>query len=189
MCSRCQMVKLGLIGLVRFWNSRKRPIKRALCTAHRPPCSCSRRWNKYPTSTQLWAIYNFTTRSRWRKKASWYKWWTLYYLHRVPSSSHLCVQAKQNQSAVEEPSILSELQNLREQLEKSEEERKSIETQLSEANSTVTKLQEEGSREIFLTKQNLTEALEKRVKGKNWSMTCNMMQAAHMDNEGFHFEK
>lgn len=47
----------------------------------------------------------------------------------------------------EEPgdsSVLSELQSLREQLEKSEEERKALETQLCEANGTVTQLQEEG---------------------------------------------
>ncbi|XP_042075119.1 formin-like protein 2 isoform X2 [Haplochromis burtoni] len=50
---------------------------------------------------------------------------------------------KQSQSAVEESSALSELQNLREQLEKSEEERKTLETQLSDANSLVTQLQEE----------------------------------------------
>ncbi|XP_005751145.1 shootin-1 [Pundamilia nyererei] len=52
---------------------------------------------------------------------------------------------KQSQSAVEESSALSELQNLREQLEKSEEERKTLETQLSDANSLVTQLQEEGT--------------------------------------------
>ncbi|XP_004570773.1 shootin-1 isoform X4 [Maylandia zebra] len=50
---------------------------------------------------------------------------------------------KQSQSAVEESSALSELQNLREQLEKSEEERKTLETQLSDANSLVARLQEE----------------------------------------------
>lgn len=52
---------------------------------------------------------------------------------------------KSGPSAVEESGVLSELQNLREQLEKREEERKALETQLSEANSTVTELQEEGS--------------------------------------------
>lgn len=56
-----------------------------------------------------------------------------------------CDQLKQSQSAVEESSALSELQNLREQLEKSEEERKTLETQLSDANSLVTQLQEEGT--------------------------------------------
>lgn len=56
-----------------------------------------------------------------------------------------CDQLKQSQSAVEESSALSELQNLREQLEKSEEERKTLETQLSDANSLVTRLQEEGT--------------------------------------------
>ncbi|XP_035850076.1 shootin-1 isoform X2 [Sander lucioperca] len=52
-------------------------------------------------------------------------------------------QVKSGPSAVEESGVLSELQNLREQLEKREEERKALETQLSEANSTVTELQEE----------------------------------------------
>lgn len=55
---------------------------------------------------------------------------------------------KQSQSAEEgkkEESVLSELQRLREQLEKSEMERKALESQLCEANSTVTQLQEEGS--------------------------------------------
>ncbi|XP_054457214.1 LOW QUALITY PROTEIN: shootin-1 [Anoplopoma fimbria] len=52
-------------------------------------------------------------------------------------------QVKQSQSAVEESAVLPELQNLREQLEKSEEERKALETQLSEANGSVTQLREE----------------------------------------------
>uniref|UniRef100_A0A3Q3JQY0 Uncharacterized protein n=1 Tax=Monopterus albus TaxID=43700 RepID=A0A3Q3JQY0_MONAL len=52
-------------------------------------------------------------------------------------------QVKQSQSAVEECTVLSELQNLKNQLEKSEEERKALETQLSDANGTVTRLQEE----------------------------------------------
>ncbi|XP_039679173.1 shootin-1 isoform X2 [Perca fluviatilis] len=52
-------------------------------------------------------------------------------------------QVKLSPSAVEESSFLSERQNLREQLEKSEEERKALKTQLSEANSTVTELQVE----------------------------------------------
>ncbi|XP_028420315.1 shootin-1 isoform X2 [Perca flavescens] len=52
-------------------------------------------------------------------------------------------QVKLSPSAVEESGILSELQNLREQLEKSEEERKALKTQLSEATSTVTELQVE----------------------------------------------
>lgn len=55
------------------------------------------------------------------------------------------MQVKQSQSAVEESSLLPELQNLKEQLEKSEEERKALETQLSGANSAVAQLQEEGS--------------------------------------------
>lgn len=45
---------------------------------------------------------------------------------------------------MQESSVLSELQDLREQLERSEEERKTLERQLSEANSSVTQLQEEG---------------------------------------------
>lgn len=64
--------------------------------------------------------------------------------------SNLCLsQVKQSQSAKEgkkeESGVLSELQRLREQLEKSEMERKALESQLCEANSTVTQLQEEGS--------------------------------------------
>ncbi len=55
------------------------------------------------------------------------------------------MQVKQSQSPVEESSILSELQNLKEQLEKSKEEKNAFETQLSEAKGTVTQLQEEGS--------------------------------------------
>lgn len=53
-------------------------------------------------------------------------------------------QAGQSQSAVEESSLVSELQNMREQLTKSETERKLLETQLSEANSSVAQLQVEG---------------------------------------------
>lgn len=53
-------------------------------------------------------------------------------------------QAGQSQSAVEESSLVSELQNMREQLMKSETERKLLETQLSEANSSVAQLQGEG---------------------------------------------
>ncbi|XP_049923933.1 shootin-1 isoform X2 [Epinephelus moara] len=52
-------------------------------------------------------------------------------------------QVRQSQGAVEESGVRSELQNLREQLEKSEEERKTLETQLFEANSAATQLQEE----------------------------------------------
>lgn len=99
---------------------------------------------------------------------------TFYFLHHIPSFSYLRVQVKPNQSAVEESGVLSELQNLREQLEKSEKERKSIETQLSEANSTVTKLQEEGScqqrihcTKIFLTKQSQNNCSSLRVKGND----------------------
>lgn len=70
----------------------------------------------------------------------------IYVPHHVPCFFHPCVQVKQSHSAEEESSVLSELQNVREQLEKSEEERKALETQLSEANGTVTQLQEEGTR-------------------------------------------
>ncbi|KAL3046260.1 hypothetical protein OYC64_004299 [Pagothenia borchgrevinki] len=52
-------------------------------------------------------------------------------------------QVKPSQGAGDESSIVSELQNLRAELESSEEERKTLETQLSEANCTVTQLQEE----------------------------------------------
>jgi len=69
----------------------------------------------------------------------------VYFLHLNPCLSRVCVQVTQSQSAAEGSSVLSELQKLREQLEKSEEERKALETQLREANSTVTQLQEEGS--------------------------------------------
>lgn len=65
--------------------------------------------------------------------------------HHVPSFFHPRVQVKQSQSAEEESRVLSELQNLKEQLEKSEEERTALETQLSEANGTVAQLQEEGT--------------------------------------------
>lgn len=53
-------------------------------------------------------------------------------------------QAGQRQSTVEESSLVSELQNMREQLMKCETERKLFETQLSEANSSVAQLQGEG---------------------------------------------
>lgn len=46
---------------------------------------------------------------------------------------------------MEEGRVVPELQSLRDQLQQREEERKAIETQLSEAKSTVTKLQDEGS--------------------------------------------
>lgn len=82
-----------------------------------------------------------------------------------------------------EPGLLSELQSLREQLQKSEAERKSTETQLSEANSAVTKLQEEGScqqrkhcSEVFLS----AVAAEKRVKGHDGSMACHEMKAPQL---------
>lgn len=52
-------------------------------------------------------------------------------------------QVRQSQCALEESGVLSELQNLRQQLEKSEEERKALETQLSEANTAVAQLQDE----------------------------------------------
>lgn len=68
--------------------------------------------------------------------------------HNGPSSlmlSHFCVQVKENQNVEDESTVLSELQSLKEQLEKSEEDKKALETQLSEANSSVTQLQEEGS--------------------------------------------
>lgn len=71
--------------------------------------------------------------------------WSTYVFLRVPGFFHTCVQVKQGQSAMEESSLLSELQNLKEQLDRSEEERKALETQLSEANSTSTQLQEKGS--------------------------------------------
>lgn len=65
---------------------------------------------------------------------------SVYVLHHVPCF----FQVRQSQSALKESGVRSELQNLREQLEKSEEERKAIEAQLSEANGSVTQLQEEG---------------------------------------------
>lgn len=52
---------------------------------------------------------------------------------------------KQSQSSGDDSSALSELQNLSDQLETSEKERRVLETQLSEANGTVTQLQGEGS--------------------------------------------
>lgn len=76
------------------------------------------------------------------------KYHCVHSLHRIHCYSHFLAQAKPNQSAVEESSVLSELQKLREQLGKSEEERKAVETQLSEANSVVTQLQEEGSHTV-----------------------------------------
>lgn len=60
------------------------------------------------------------------------------------SSVLLYHQAKQGQSAGEESSVLSDLQSLKAQLEKSEGGRKLLETQLSEANSTITRMQQEG---------------------------------------------
>ncbi|XP_041840905.1 shootin-1 [Melanotaenia boesemani] len=56
---------------------------------------------------------------------------------------HYQNQIKDSKEATEDSSDLSELQSLREQLEKSEEERKTLEAQLSEANTSVTQLQEE----------------------------------------------
>lgn len=65
----------------------------------------------------------------------------------VCSSSffHACIQVEPSQGAGDESSIVSELQNLRAELESSEEQRKTLVTQLSEANGTVTQLREEGS--------------------------------------------
>lgn len=56
--------------------------------------------------------------------------------------------------------VLSELQCLKEQLEKSEEERMAIETQLSAANSTVTQLQDEGT------------ALQRQIQNNSRKMVC-----------------
>lgn len=67
------------------------------------------------------------------------------YISLCLSFSHVCDQVKQSKSAVEESSVLPELQNLREQLETREMEKKMLESQLSEANRCVTQLQEEGS--------------------------------------------
>ncbi|XP_033962225.1 shootin-1 isoform X2 [Pseudochaenichthys georgianus] len=52
-------------------------------------------------------------------------------------------QVEPSQGAGDERGIVSELQNLRAELESSEEERKTLVTQLSEANGTVTQLREE----------------------------------------------
>uniref|UniRef100_A0A1A8D144 Uncharacterized protein n=2 Tax=Nothobranchius kadleci TaxID=1051664 RepID=A0A1A8D144_NOTKA len=52
-------------------------------------------------------------------------------------------QVKQIKGSVEESADLSELQNLREQQEKTEEERKSLEKQLFQANTSITQLREE----------------------------------------------
>ncbi|XP_031706484.1 shootin-1 isoform X2 [Anarrhichthys ocellatus] len=57
-------------------------------------------------------------------------------------SSHV-FQVRRSQSAVDQSAVLSELQNLREQLEGSEEEKKALETQLCGANGCVVQLQEE----------------------------------------------
>lgn len=57
----------------------------------------------------------------------------------------ITAQVKQNESTAEECSILPELRALKDQLEMSEKQRKFFETQLSEANVTVTQLQVEGS--------------------------------------------
>ncbi|XP_041635505.1 shootin-1 isoform X2 [Cheilinus undulatus] len=65
-------------------------------------------------------------------------------------------QIKQNQGAVVESSIVSELQELKEQLERNEGERRALETQLTEANTTVTQLQEEVKK--------LQEKLDRRDK-------------------------
>ncbi|XP_068584231.1 shootin-1 isoform X2 [Cebidichthys violaceus] len=52
-------------------------------------------------------------------------------------------QGRRSQSAVDQSAVLSELQNLREQLERSEEEKKALETQLCGSNGCVVQLQEE----------------------------------------------
>lgn len=52
---------------------------------------------------------------------------------------------KQTRGADEENGVAAELQNLREQLERTEGERKGLDTQLAHANTSVTQLQEEGS--------------------------------------------
>lgn len=68
----------------------------------------------------------------------------LYLLFFIMSSVLLYHQAKQGQSAGEESSVLSDLHSLKAQLEESEGGRKLLETQLSEANSTITRMQQEG---------------------------------------------
>lgn len=83
---------------------------------------------------------------------------------------------------MEESSVLSELQNLREQLEKNEVDREALETQLSEANSTVTQLQEEGSGENPPQKSFLANKLngncKKRVKWLNVEAKVEVTQDA-----------
>lgn len=60
----------------------------------------------------------------------------------VPHHVVCYFQVKQSQ---DHSGDLSELQNLKEQLEKSEEERKALESQLSQTNAAVTQFQEKGS--------------------------------------------
>uniref|UniRef100_A0A4W5PMY9 Uncharacterized protein n=1 Tax=Hucho hucho TaxID=62062 RepID=A0A4W5PMY9_9TELE len=78
-------------------------------------------------------------------------------------------QVKQTQCALEESSVLSELQCVRGQLESSEEERRTMDTQLREAQNTVTQLQGEvkqledrlkdAEKELVSEKDNSTPAL------------------------------
>eukprot|EP00064_Thunnus_orientalis_P020888 superscaffoldBa00006023_g21040 len=73
-------------------------------------------------------------------------------------------QMKQSQSSVDDSSFLSELQNLRVQLKKSEEERKALETQLSEANSAFTKVQDEDSAPAPNLKTKAIDEMMERIK-------------------------
>ncbi|KAK1890047.1 Shootin-1 [Dissostichus eleginoides] len=75
-------------------------------------------------------------------------------------------QVKPSQGAVDESSIVSELQNLRAELESSEEERKTLETQLSEANSTVTQLQEEVKHTLDFLRSRRKERASKADQNK-----------------------
>lgn len=85
---------------------------------------------------------------------------------------HTCVQVKESQSPEEASGVISEVQSLKEQLERSLQERKALETQLSEASGSVTQLQEQGSRrererEIFQSNYSLIGSGEKG-KGRGW---------------------
>lgn len=92
--------------------------------------------------------------------------------HSGYSFLHAYISDQVNVSEVDGSSVPSELQSLRELLEKTEEEKKALEAQLSEANSAITELQQQGNSGENVRQNRLMASAENRSKAASWMIKC-----------------
>ena len=127
------------------WPASIPPYRRSICTT-RTRCVCV--YGSVLHTTPLKTIFHTETQRLCFRIMYIGVWVRVYAFACVWSCvcvwACVCVQVKQTQSVLEESSVLAELQGVRSQLVKSEEGRRAIQTQLEDAQSSVTMLQRAG---------------------------------------------